>query len=47
MFFTAFHGRDDCDAGRPVARIDFKVVQDLQKVDLLDPKSELFEPQPP
>ena len=32
---------------RPVARIDFGGVWDPQKVDLLDPKSGLFEPHPP
>ena len=32
---------------RPVARIDCGEVRDAQKVDLLDPKSGLFGPQPP
>ena len=31
---------------RPVARIDFLGVRDPKKVDLLDPKSGLFEPHP-
>ena len=32
---------------RPVARIDFRGVQDRKKVDLLDPTFGLFEPNPP
>ena len=31
---------------RPVARIEFGEVRNSPKVDLLDPKSELFEPHP-
>ena len=34
------------DELRPIARIDFRAVRDPQKVDLLDPRSELFEPHP-